>query len=380
MRLLHIFAGNLYGGVERLLQTLAACKSQCPEMDPHFAYCFEGQLSRDLRAGGESIHSLGEVRARLPLSVWRARKKLRSLLASGRFDRVVCHSPWLQAIFGAEIRRAGIPGALWLHEAPDGKHWVQRWAKMARPDFVVCNSRFTQSKLSNLYRDLSSAVVYLPVLPPAIQHSDADRAELRHELNTPSDAIVIIQVSRMEDWKGHRILLECLAQMADLPRWLCWVVGGAQCPKEERYFQSLQKLAARSGIAKRVRFLGQRSDVPRFLHAADIFVQANERPEPFGVSFIEALYAGLPVVTTDFGGAKEIVNSSCGILLSPGDSAALQDALNKLIRSEELRKTLSKGGPIHAQGLTEPIGRLKELCRILASTSEAFQKPGATLN
>ena len=57
----------------------------------------------------------------------------------------------------------------------------------------------------------------------------------------------------------------------------------------------------------------QRDDVPRLLAAADIFCQPNLGPEPFGIGFVEALSAGLPVITTATGGALEIVDGDCGI-------------------------------------------------------------------
>ena len=73
----------------------------------------------------------------------------------------------------------------------------------------------------------------------------------------------------------------------------------------------LKAIADRGGVADRVRFLGQRSDVPRLMAAADVFCQPNAGPEPFGVVFVEALYAGLPVVTSAFGGAVEVVERPC---------------------------------------------------------------------
>ena len=74
-------------------------------------------------------------------------------------------------------------------------------------------------------------------------------------------------------------------------------------------------LVARKGLAERVRFLGERADVPDLLGAADIHCQPNSSPEPFGLAFVEALHAALPVVTSDAGGAREIVTPACGVLV-----------------------------------------------------------------
>ena len=130
--------------------------------------------------------------------------------------------------------------------------------------------------------------------------------------------VVIIQVSRMEPLKGQRVCLEALAQLRDDPGWTCWQVGGAQRPAEQRYLEELRAICDRLGISGRVKFLGQRSDIRELLARADIFCQPNLQPEAFGLTFIEALAAGLPVVGSAVGGTAEIVDERCGILTPAG--------------------------------------------------------------
>jgi glycosyltransferase involved in cell wall biosynthesis len=100
-------------------------------------------------------------------------------------------------------------------------------------------------------------------------------------------------------------------------------------------------------------------DVARLLAAADIHCQPNTGPEPFGITFIEALYAGLPVVTTAIGGALEIVDGSCGIMIELNDPAALAEALGRLIEDRELRTRLGAAGPARATALCEPRAQLR---------------------
>src|ERR1700674_4123446 len=152
----------------------------------------------------------------------------------------------------------------------------------------------------------------------------------------------------MEEWKGHRLHLKALARLAGVPGWTCWMVGGAQRPHEVRYLEALRAESVALGIGPRVNFLGQRSDGARLLAAADIHCQPNTGPEPFGITFIEALYAGLPVVTTAIGGALEIVDGSCGMLVQRDDPATLAVALRELIENCELRARLGAAGPVRA--------------------------------
>src|SRR5262249_16932406 len=123
----------------------------------------------------------------------------------------------------------------------------------------------------------------------------------------------------------------------------------------------LQVAARQLGIDGRVRFLGHRPDGRSLFAAADIHCQPNTRPEPFGVAFVEALYAGLPVVTAAIGGALEIVDESCGRLVRPGDAAELAEVLRELLRSTDLRWRLGSVGTVRAAKLCDPASRLSDL-------------------
>src|SRR6185295_14283079 len=107
MRVLHVYSGNLFGGIEAML--LAIARQPAADLESEFALCFEGRLSRELTAAGARVHQLAEVRVSRPQTVRRARRALAALLSSGRFDRVICHASWSHAIFGGLVRRTGTP-------------------------------------------------------------------------------------------------------------------------------------------------------------------------------------------------------------------------------------------------------------------------------
>ena len=367
MRVLYIHSGNLYGGVETLLATLARHHNLCPEMEPHYALCFEGRFSEELTAAGVPVHLLCKVRIRQPLTVLRARRILSDLLQRENFDLVVCHSTWSQSLFGPVVRAARLPLVFWLHCPTNGKRWLDRWGSKTTPDLVLHNSQFTAAMSPNMFPQVRSEVVYGPTAPPQRDHSKADRAPTRAELQTSEDAVVIIQASRMEAWKGHALHLEALTTMKELPNWICWQVGGAQRPIEIEYLEGLKRNAIQLGIGDRVRFLGQRADVEKLLAASDIYCQPNTGAEPFGISFVEALSAGLPVVTTAIGGACEIVNRSCGVLVPHNDASALAKALTLLIENRSLRLDLGAAGPARALDLCDVKVQMQRLQKILSS-------------
>src|SRR5687767_15154912 len=136
MRVLHVAAGNLYGGVERILEEIA---THAPARSRHeFALAFEGRLSGGLDRAGGTRHALGPVRFSRPLSVWMARRRLRRLVRDHGYDAVVGHAPWSFALAAPAAGRAR--KVLWAHDASRGDHWTERRAARQPPDVVICNS------------------------------------------------------------------------------------------------------------------------------------------------------------------------------------------------------------------------------------------------
>jgi glycosyltransferase involved in cell wall biosynthesis len=193
-------------------------------------------------------------------------------------------------------------------------------------------------------------------------------------LETEARDIVILQSSRMEGWKGHQLHLDALSRLKDLPGWVLWIAGGAQRPEEQEYEKALRCQAQLGGISARVRFLGHRNDIDDLLAASDIHCQPNRSPEPFGIAFIEAMMAGLPIATCRLGAAKEIIDDSSGLLSEPADADGLAGNLRKLITNSDLRMKLGTSGPVKARRLTDPASRLNELFAHLNESVRAGNK------
>lgn len=364
MKVLHVFSGNMWGGVERVLVTLARRRADCPAMQVAFALCFEGQLSNELREAGATFHHLGALRAGRPWTVIRARRALLRILQGDPADVLLFHGCWCYGLLGPVARRARVPAVLFLHDVFRGRHWTEWLARLIEPQLVLCNSRFTAASARPFFNRVRQ--VYYPVVPPAGLEGGS-RPHARTELATSADKVVIIQTSRMERYKGHLMHLEALGQLRSDAAWICWIVGGAQRAHELAYVEELKAKAASLGIDDRVTFLGQRADVGRLLKAADIHCQPNDGPEAFGIAFIEALLAGLPVVSVKMGGVEEIVDESCGVLVTPRDTAALAQALRSLIDDGQRRRALGAAGPARARTLCEPNAQVGALAEILRS-------------
>jgi glycosyltransferase involved in cell wall biosynthesis len=377
MRVLHLTSGNMFGGIEVLLLTLARQQGSCPDMEPHFALCFEGRVSEELRACGAAVNMLGPARISRPWTIWRARRALRQIMDSGHYDIAVTHGLWIHALLAPAVRSQGMPLAFWAHGIHGKGQILSWWASRVRPAVVLCNSEVTRQSVGITFAHNDPVVVYCPVALGSIDRERA-RRQIRTELNIAENALVIVQACRLERWKGHEILLDALAQLKDLPGWVCCIAGGAQRPEERVYLTDLQRRCEQLGLAQRVRWLGQRQDVPALLAAADIHCQPNSGPEPFGLAFVEALHAGLPVVTTAMGGPREIVTPECGRLVLPDSPVQVAAALREFLLSAELRGRAAEAGPRRAAELCDParqMGRLAtELGRAVRSKSCALNR------
>lgn len=344
MVILHIYSGNLFGGVERMLISLADVGGQS---DQHsFALCFEGQLSAALSQLGAQTQFLNNPRLRNPLSILRSRKALKRTLDTRRFDRVICHGIWSYCMFAPTIRNAGHSPILYLHDAPDARNAYYRWAWRNPPRLCIANSEYTRGLVNSLRPTVPVEVVHPLVNPPLAPQLQAISA-LRTDLGATQDNVVILLASRFDPLKGHRNLLHALHALRDRPQWRCWIAGAPQRAKEILYKEELLKLIAELGLRDRVTLIGHRNDMDKVLAACDIYCQPNETPETFGMVFVEALYAGKPVVGSALGGTLEIVLDECGTLCAT-EPAALSKALAPLIERPELRVNMGKSGPTRA--------------------------------
>jgi glycosyltransferase involved in cell wall biosynthesis len=143
-----------------------------------------------------------------------------------------------------------------------------------------------------------------------------------------SSRFVMTAVARLAPWKGQHVVIAALQSLPDAEAWIV----GAPLFGEHAYAAGLREQAAGLGVADRVRFLGEREDVPLLLAASDVVVHSAVDAEPFGRVVVEGMLARRPVIATDAGGVQELItHRRTGWLVPPGDPVALADAV-RLVR------------------------------------------------
>jgi len=155
-----------------------------------------------------------------------------------------------------------------------------------------------------------------------------DKQAARVELAIPADAKILVSVGGLVDRKGFHRVIEVLPELIKTyPNLIYLIVGGASPEGDNKDY--LQGLVSQLKLQDHVRFLGAlpSEQLNKPLSAADVFVLATAN-EGWANVFLEAMACGLPVITTDVGGNREVVNDAdLGTVVPFGDAQALTTAL-----------------------------------------------------
>ena len=179
-------------------------------------------------------------------------------------------------------------------------------------------------------------------LEQRIAAPEGARERLREELSVGADQFLVSWLGRMTEIKKVDDLLRAFADLRGrgVDAVLALVGDG---PNRE----SLEQLAEELQVGDAVRFTGFRRDVGSIYRASDA-VALSSANEGTPVSLIEALAAGCAVVTTDVGGAVDVLDGGrVGLLVPPGDTKAFADRLEELVRQPELRHQFGVAGREH---------------------------------
>jgi len=283
----------------------------------------DGPLAGELEREGFCVHVHG------PLSAWRLAHSLYRQFRSKVPDVVHCHNRLATTVAAppARLARAGAvistrhgiggPGYFRLREI---KFWLAaRWC-----DRVVAVCPQAHRNMENRFLSMPNRIdtVLNGSLPAPMGPANDEPIQ--------KEGFTLIHVARLARAKDQPTLLKAVALAASrLANLYLWIVGdGPERP-------ALEALAKDLAIEHRIRFLGQREDVGRWLAAADVFVLSSAT-EGAPVSLLEAMAAGLPFIVTDVGGMPDIARlSTVGTVVPRGRPEALAEAILELFEARE---------------------------------------------
>jgi glycosyltransferase involved in cell wall biosynthesis len=157
---------------------------------------------------------------------------------------------------------------------------------------------------------------------------------IRARLGLDADTLIAANVAALVAHKDHATLVRAAGLLRQALPPLHWVVAGEGADRH-----ALERLRAELGLDHRVHLLGHLDEPARLIADATCFVMSS-REEGLGTSVLEAMALGIPVASTSAGGLPEMLQDGAGLLVPPGDPAALAAAVERLVRDPTLARDI----------------------------------------
>ena len=339
----HVITGLAVGGAETVLLRLARRLPPSEFGTKVISLTEKGAVGLELEASGVTVRAMNMSRAfPNPLSLFR----LSSTLRKWRPDVV---QTWLyhgDLVGGLAAKLAGRRRVVWnvLHSNLDPRHdrrstiWCARACAALSgrlPSAIVCNS----AAAASIHVGLGYDGDRMRIIPNGVDvetfRPDASaRSDVREELGVPGDGFLIGLVGRFHPVKDHRGFVAAAGHLASLDKRARFVLCGENVTRDNPVLASWIEA---TGYEDRFHLLGVRNDVPRITAALDASTSSS-LTESFSGVIIEAMACGVPCVVTDVGDSRSIVDDT-GIVVSPGDPAALVEAWRSLLGMSVSRRS-----------------------------------------
>ena len=227
-----------------------------------------------------------------------------------------------------------------------------------RAGTIIAISERVKRSLIDVYSINSSRITII--------YNGVDIAAFYNSDHRSTDTVHLCYVGRVIHGKGIQVTLEALSKLNSEVMWDYSVVGDGE------YMPDLKELTRNMHLENKVKFLGNRNDVPRLLKNYDVFIHSCIEEEGFGIGVVEAMAASKIVIASKCGGLTEIIDNNVdGYLVKQGDSDDLAECLfnviNKInclddVRSRALKKAQKFAIEKYANNLDYVIGCGNENC------------------
>ena len=383
MRVLYVNqTGDVSGAERSLLSLLDGLRGT---VEPLLA-CPDGTLAELAREAGIAREPILGTQASFRLHPVHTSRGLAEIGRSSLQVRKLAHRVAPDLIH-ANTTRASLLALLARRPRPPVLAHIRDWAPEGRfsrtvlglvarrADLVVANSAYIARQFDGLALKQTVEVIHNPVDLGKFDPGKADRAATRRELGLAENAVALAVVAQLTPWKGQDDAIRALAALRSDqgPNVVLLLAGSAKFSgpgtqfDNREYERGLHLLASELGVADRVHFLGERSDVPNVLAASDLLLLPSWQ-EAFGRIAIEAMAMGVPVVATETGGPAEIVRPGVdGLLLPARQPGAWASGLVPLVESAETRARMGAAGrerardfslAVHAERMLDAYRRL----------------------
>ena len=297
-----------------------------------------GPIGEEIRKTGVPFRVLGLNPGLLrPFDVLRLRDFLHTwqpaivhtfLLTGSLYGRFAAMMAGVPIVIGTEVN---------IYENKRASHArFEQWL-MRGTDAVIASARSVKDfYVGQVGADPAKVEVIYNAVDWSQLETTMDRDQVRASIGVPQDVLAAGIIARLTEQKAHRVLFEAMAQHPSLQHLHLVVVGDGELR------EPLQQRVETLGLQHRVHFVGARRDLGNILNAVDLFTMPSLW-EGLPLSLVLAMGAGLPVVTTRVAGIPEVVQHDVsGLLVSPGKSGELAEALARVVEDASLRRSLGE--------------------------------------
>lgn len=357
--LLHIIPTLNSGGAERLLFDLVSGTSKADFRHTVCVLRDKGNLGSDIENGGSRLIqlSLGTKRPWLVAS-----KKISKLISEVEPDLLVTwlldasiatriarfprkQPPILTTLHSTDYDATTIAAGGWPVKKMMVLKAIDRiTSHLADPYFVACSSEVAASYKRHLrVKDDRMSVIHNFTNESVLKNQMRAREQMRNDLGIPRDAMVYLNVGRLDPQKGQMLLLEAFDSTQKKIKNAILVIVGEGIMRN-----SLESEIRSKRLEDKVFLIGSRSDIGSLLNSADIFVFPS-LIEGFGIALVEAMMMGLPSITFNLPVFGEIVSDGVtGVMVDEMSTSALADQMIKMAKDPSARLKLGERARQHA--------------------------------
>lgn len=322
-----------------------------------FVACLKpGPLVEELKALGIPAYGLEAHKTRRLDKVARAILHLAEIIRREQIDLIHGCGGSMLLYCGLAAAKAKCHVVWQMHDPLDGKGSFERAfvavQRRLRPEWTLFGNPAVSASYLRTYHNIKSHSIILPGVDVDHLRADADARRAYSSLDIPQNVPIIAMFARLQHAKGHKFLIQAAAQILKCyPEARFVICGGSLFGLEPDYPAEIKREIEQHGISSRVLLRGYVSDLEKrdILAAASIIVHPA-LSEPFGLSVLEGMAVGKPVVVTDCAGpALTVVAGKTGLVVPRGDTEALAQALLRLLKDPAQAQSLGSQGRVHVE-------------------------------
>ncbi|MBR6533777.1 MAG: glycosyltransferase family 4 protein [Clostridia bacterium] len=304
---------------------------------------------------GCKIYPISCTRSPLNKSTLKAVKEIEQIVSQNHYDIVHCHTPiaaMCTRLACKKFRKNGgkvfyTAHGFHFYKGAPFKNWllyypIEKICSYFTDTLITINKEDFNFAKNHLNAKSTQYVAGVGIDVKRFSDVQISKAEKRKELGIPENAILLASVGELNKNKNHQVILRAMAQLKNNN--LYYIIAG-----KGKNADNLLSLAKKLGLENNFNLLGERTDIPEIYKASDICCFPSIR-EGLPVAVMEAMAAGLPIVSGDNRGSRDLCeNGINGFLCSPFDAQEFTKAIHTITNDMELFENISNNNSLIAQ-------------------------------